>query len=57
MNEDKWLDIKEKVVPILLVLAIIAGFVGLNLLFPSEPRDNSNSSESDFTSEEMIDRE
>lgn len=57
MNDDKWLDIKEKAMPILLVLAVIAGFVGLNLLFPSEPRDNSSNSESEYTSEEMIDRE
>lgn len=57
MNDDKWLDIKEKAIPILLVLAVIAGFVGLNLLFPSEPRDNSSNSESEYTSEEMIDRE
>lgn len=57
MNEDKWLDIKEKVIPVLLVLAVIGAFVALNLLFPSEPRDSSNGSESDFTSEEAVDRE
>lgn len=44
VNKDKWLDIKEKAIPVLLVLAVIAGFVALNLLFSSEPRNSSSSS-------------